>query len=115
MQTPQPVRPTATISAEIGNLKKSSKRLLEAYIDSGSRDLFGTSRRVVVAKFSAIALAAVGVALSVYGMIYELIHIEAVEMMPNYTDTMQKSVTHGVILIMSLAMALVLKTKNSGK
>ena len=88
---------------------------MEAYIESGSRDLFGTSRSVVVAKFSAIALSAIGIALSIYGIVYEVVHAGAVQVLPNYTESIQKLVTHGAILLIFLVMAMALRSKNVGK
>ena len=115
MPTQQPSRSTASVSAEFGNFKQSFQRLLDAYLECGIRELLGTTRRVVVAKLSALALSAVGVALSIYGIVYELVHAGAINVLPQYTESVQKLATHAVMVVIFLLMAMTLSSKNVGK
>ena len=96
-------------------LKQATQNLLQAYLDRGSRDVLGASKAAIVAKFSALALAAVAIGASTYGIIYEAATLAVAALFPSWDATVQKLAAHAAILVVFVATLLIVKVATNPK
>lgn len=99
-----PSQPALPMSVEVENLKIASKRLLEAYLEAATRELLGASKSVLVAKSALVALTAIAVGLSAYGLIHQLVLLGIVRVMAAYDEPSQNAVAHAVVLAVFLCV-----------
>ena len=106
-------QPPLTLAMELDRFKKASKRLLETYVEVEAKEIYGTSKHVLMAKFLVLALTALAICLSAYGLIYELAHAAAINFFSNGSDLTQKLFAHGMILVIFGGVALTAQQRAS--
>ncbi len=94
-----------TISTELQGLKRASKNLFDSYLDLGKREVIGASKTAIIAKVAVLAFVALAIALSSYGLVYELVAMGMHALLRDASEYTQKIAAHGAILVVCLGGA----------
>lgn len=87
-----------SLGSVFDELKRSGSKLVEAYVAAGTTEVLGASRRVILAKFSAIALLALAVGLSTYGVSFELAGLAVNAALPDAAPEVGRLLSHLLVL-----------------
>ena len=106
--------PPPTFVSAFDELKRSSSKLIEAYVAAGTTEVLGASRTVILAKFSAIALLALAIGFSTYGIAFELADLAVNAAVPDAAPEVGRLLSHLLVLVLAAIAAFVaLKTKSA--
>ena len=104
-------QPLPSLAAAFAEVKRAGGKLVEAYVSEGTKEVLGATGRVVLAKFSAIALSAFAIGLSLYGLIFEAVNMGFTRIWVGAAPEMTKMASHATIVVLFGLIALVLTPK----
>lgn len=104
-------QPLPSLAAAFAEVKHAGGKLVEAYVSEGTKEVMGATGRVVLAKFSAIALSAFAIGLSLYGLIFEAVNLGFTRFWLGSTPEMTKMASHATVVVLFALIALVLTRK----
>lgn len=113
METQSRPEPLPSLESALDEMKRAGKELLEAYVSEGTKELLGTTGRVVLTKFIVVALSAFAIGLSLYGLIFEAVLVGYARNWAGATPEACRLATHATVLAVFSLVAIALARRRS--
>lgn len=97
-----------SLQSALDDVKRAGSRLVEAYVEAGTSEVLNAGKRVALAKFSAIALSALAIGLSLYGLCLEFVQLGLSRLWLGHSPELYRLMSHAVLFVLFAGIGLFL-------